>query len=231
MNKNILAIIPARAGSKGVKNKNSRKIAGKPLISWTILEAMKSKYLTNTIVSTDCNKISSIADNLGVEVLNRPKDLATDTSPVIPTLKHASAYAEEKYNTYNAVLLLQPTAPMRTCKDIDQSIEIFFKRKDAESLISVYKVEDSHPSRMYTILQNNSLEKFYEEPEGSLRQDLKEIYHRNGAIYICSRNLLMLDNKLISDDPIPYIMPKERSVNIDDEQDFITAGFLMENFK
>ena len=115
---------------------------------------------------------------------------------------------------------------MRTFDDIDSAIKKFIMNPNSESLVSIYKVEDCHPSRMYSI-KDNALKKIMEEPSGSLRQDLDHVYHRNGAIYICNTKLLIEENKLISEKSDFYIMNKEVSINIDSEQDLAIADFLM----
>ncbi|MGF1765946.1 acylneuraminate cytidylyltransferase family protein [Enterovibrio makurazakiensis] len=225
--KKILAIIPARGGSKGVKRKNIRSVGNKPLIYWSIKAAQSSTLITSYIVSTDDAEIKMVAESFGASVLDRETKLAEDKTPMLPVLQDVCLNIERKQNvTFDAILLLQPTAPMRTEKDIDSAIELFLSDSENSSLVSVYQVDDCHPSRMYRISEN-CLEKIYEEPKGSLRQDLEPIYHRNGAMYICSRDLLIKENKLVCDKPIPFIMSKESSANIDDEQDLLIADFLM----
>lgn len=226
MNKKVLAIIPARGGSKGVLRKNVRSVGGYPLISWSIAAAARSKLVTHFYVSTDDLEIASVSESFKANVLMRPSELAQDNTPMIPVLINVCRIAESIHGIFDYIVLLQPTAPMRNEYDIDSAINQLSISQTADSLISVYKVDDCHPSRMYTI-ENGTLNKFYSEPEGALRQDLDDVYHRNGALYICNRDLLMINNKLIGDKCIPYIMPKARSVNIDDESDLEIADFLM----
>jgi CMP-N-acetylneuraminic acid synthetase len=223
--KKVLAIIPARGGSKGVRRKNIRSVAGEPLIYWTIKASLEANTELYIYVNTDDDEIANISIEKGVEVLERPSELAQDKTPMLPALQDACRRAELKHGTFDAVLLLQPTAPFRLACDIDGALLSFFNNK-ADSLVSVYQVEDCHPSRMYR-MTGGYLEKIYNEPIGSLRQDLEPIYHRNGAIYLCSRNLLMERDCLLTNDAIPYVMPKERSHNIDDEDDLLIADLLM----
>lgn len=222
----VLGIIPARGGSKGVKRKNIRTVAGQPLIYWSIKSANDSDALDFWCINTDDEEIAEVASSFGAQVIMRPADLAQDKTPMLPVLKFVCAQAEDRFGKFDTIVLLQPTAPMRVGKDIHEAVEAFHNNRDARSLVSVYKVDDCHPSRMYRI-KNGSLDKIYEEPAGSLRQDLEPIFHRNGALYICDRDLLMEDNKLTCGKPMPYIMPKSRSANIDDEQDLEIANFLM----
>lgn len=226
MHKKVLGIIPARGGSKGVKRKNIRSVGGKPLIYWSIKVAQESKLLTNYFVSTEDKEISDVAESFGATIFNRPHHLAGDQTPMIPVLQHLCVEAEKLHSRFDYILLMQPTAPMRTAKHIDGAIDLMSKHSDCDSLVSVYQVEDCHPSRMYTC-KEGFLSKFYEEPAGSLRQDLEPVYHRNGAIYLCKRELLMEENKLVCESPLALIMNKTDSVNIDDEQDLRIADFLM----
>lgn len=227
MSKRVLGIIPARGGSKGVKRKNVRLVGDKPLIYWSITCAKESQSLSECYVTTDDREISEIAESFGIEVIARPDNLAMDKTPMIPVLQHLCLEAENMHGKFDYVLLLQPTAPMRRAIDIDSAISSLVNSSSrAKSLLSVYQVEDCHPSRMY-LREGESLVPFYEEPKGSLRQDLTPVFHRNGAIYLCERDLLMESNALICDNPLPYIMSKADSVNIDDEEDLLVADFLM----
>lgn len=227
MSKKVLAIIPARGGSKGVKRKNIRIVAGEPLIYWSIKAARDASTLSYTYVNTDDDEIAEVAKSKHAEVLMRPSELAEDKTPMIPVLQFVCSEAEKMHGKFDTIVLLQPTAPMRRSVDIDKAVQQFHSQTEFDSLVSVYQVDDCHPSRMYRINNKNSLEKIYSEPVGSLRQDLEPIYHRNGALYICSRDLLMDRSLLTCSNPVPYIMPKSRSANIDDEQDLNIADFLM----
>lgn len=226
MNKKVLGIIPARGGSKGVKRKNIRSVGGKPLIYWSIAAAQKSTLLKIYYVSTEDKEISDIASLYGALCLARPHNLAGDQTPMIPVLQNLCVKAEKLHGRFDYILLMQPTAPMRTAQHIDGAIELMSNHLDCDSLVSVYQVEDCHPSRMYTC-NEGFLSKFHEEPAGSLRQDLDPVFHRNGVIYLCKRELLMEENKLVCESPLALIMSKADSVNIDDEQDLMIADFLM----
>ena len=220
-NKKFICIIPARSGSKGIKNKNIKIVGGKPLIYWTIKEAKKSKFFSKVIVSTDSPKIQKIALKYGVECpFLRPKKLSGDRTPTIKVIKHAVNFLKEKmnYKSYDYIVLLQPTSPLRKIFDINKSIQLFLSTKKKSSLISVTEVSDNHPARMYflknNILINHSLS---EKISGTPRQKLKKMYLRNGAIYIIRKNNLLPD--FIGKKPMAYLMPKKRSMNIDDAFD------------
>ena len=221
----VLAIIPARGGSKGVKRKNIRLLNGLPLIAYSIKSAHESQYLSDVVVSSDDKEILAVAAEYNANTLARPDELATDTAPMLPVLQHTLKEMETKTSqTYDYIAILQPTAPFRTAKDIDTAVESL---NGAKSLVSVYKVEDCHPARMYTI-ENEQLLPVMPEPPGALRQDLPNMYHRNGCIYLIRRDTLVDDNLIISKDSKPYIMSERNSVNIDTEFDLEIAEFLMQ---
>lgn len=228
--KNFICIIPARAGSKGIKNKNIKIVGGKPLIYWSIKEALKSKYFSKVIVSTDSRKIKNISEKYGAECpFLRPKKLSGDKAPTVKVIQHVIKFLKNnmKITNYDYIVLLQPTSPLRKLQDIENSIKIFLsKKKYASSLISVSEVNDNHPARMYFI-ENGYLikNKLSEKIAGTPRQKLKKMFLRNGAIYIIKKsrvNINFLGNK-----PIPYVMPKENSLNIDDNFDLKIVKYLL----
>ena len=224
-NLRVLGIVPARGGSKGVPRKNIRLLRGKHLIGYSIESALESDYLTDIVVSTDDAEIAYISESYGATVLNRPESLAQDKTPMLPVLQHVLVQAEALNEvSYDYIMILQPTAPMRTAMDIDNAIKVVIE-KQCDSLVSLYLVEDCHPSRMYTI-DNGLLSKVMSEPDGALRQELPPVYHRNGCIYLTSRELLMERGELVSDACCPYIMPVERSINIDTALDLEYAEFI-----
>jgi len=221
-----LTIIPARGGSKGVPRKNVRLVGGKPLIAWSIEAARQSNLVGDFHVSTDDEEIAAVAREWGASVLPRPADLAGDRTPMIEVIEHALHECESRRDKpYDSFLLLQPTAPMRLPEDIDGALTALAD-SGADSVISVYQVEDAHPARMY-LIESNTLRPFCDEPPGSLRQDLPDVYHRNGAIYACTRKFLVAQRRLWGGRIAPYVMPKDRSANIDDPQDLAIADFLL----
>ncbi len=161
--KKFICIIPARSSSKEIKNKNIQIVGGKPLIYWTIKEAVKSKFFSKVIVSTDSPKIKKISEKYGAECpFLRPKKLSGDKTPTIQVINHAVRFLKNKMNftNYDYVVLLQPTSPLRKVSDIDKSIKLFLSKKNSSSLISVSEVYDNHPARMY-FMKNNFLLKHY----------------------------------------------------------------------
>lgn len=211
----ILAIIPARGGSKGVLKKNIKPLAGKPLIAWTIEEAKKSKYIDRFILSSDDQEIIAIAKQWGCEVpFVRPKELAEDTTPGIQPVLHAMQF----FPDYEYILLLQPTSPLRTHEDIDSCIE-YLMENNSESCVSVVEV-DKPPYWMYTLDKQSLLHPFVEGVTIARRQDAKKIYVFNGAIYIAKRNFLLKHETFVTAQTIGFVMDKEHSFDIDTELDF-----------
>jgi CMP-N-acetylneuraminic acid synthetase len=224
----ILGIIPARGGSKGIPKKNIAPLCGKPLIAYTLDAAVNSKRLSDTIVSTDSQEIADIASDYGANVpFLRPAELSDDFSPTINAVIHAVKEYEKLYNKYvNIVALLQPTAPLRTSEDIDKSIELMINNPSSSSLISCYNCERVHPRIMYTIDNNIGASLFKDHKVGVRRQDFEDVYVRNGAIYLTKRKLLNEDI-LVDENPICYIMPERRSINIDSTYDIELAECLL----
>jgi len=224
----ILAIIPARGGSKGIKDKNIAPLAGKPLIAHTIEAALQCNALDDVIVSTDSEKIAECATNYGVDVhALRPAWLAGDEAKSIDVIHYEVDQFEQRNQiTIDAVLLLQPTTPLRTVDDIQQSIEIF-ETCGARSLISCYNATHVHPKIMYTLHEDTFIPYLNNESVGLRRQEFEDVYVRNGAIYISKRDLVMNEGRVVCDAPAAYIMPRERSINIDEPFDLEWAEWAL----
>ncbi len=226
----ILAVIPARGGSRGVPRKNVRPVCGKPLIVYTIETALASRHLLDRIVvSTDDEEIAAIARQSGAEVpFMRPSELAGDQTPTLPVLQHAVTFVENMDDlTLDWVLLLQPTTPLRIAEDIETSINLVRKNR-CDSIISVVPVFAHHPILMKRIENNRILPFCIEEKEGTRRQDYQPpAYMRNGAIYLTRRDVIINGNSVWGEIIRPYIMPPERSVSIDSEIDLKLVEILM----
>jgi len=223
-----LGIIPARGGSKGVVGKNLRLVAGQPLISYAIQAAQQSQKLTDFLVTTDSAEISRVAQEYGAAVLLRPPELAADRTPMTPVALHALAYAEQK-NTcaYDALILLQPTSPIREGQDIDGVIDLLFSDEDVEGVISVCAMDDTHPARMYTLDGASRMSPLWPEWEMTQRQQLPVVYYRNGAIYAVKSHVLLEQQTLMPAQKKAYLMPRSRLANIDDERDLIITDVLV----
>lgn len=226
-NKKILGIIPARAGSKGVKDKNIRMILEKPLIAYTIIEGIKSNVFDKLIVSTDSGKIAEISMEYGANVpFLRPKELAQDDSKTIDVIFHVLNEMENIGQKYDVLVLLQPTSPLRSSEDISNALNLFFE-KNANSVLSVCETE--HSSVWSNILpSNHSLDNFISDQfKLKRRQELLKNFRLNGAIYIADVNYLKKYRYWLHDNSYAYIMPRERSVDIDCELDLKFAEFLL----
>ena len=227
----ILAVIPARGGSKGVVRKNIRPICGKPLIAYTIETALSARHLLHrTIVSTDDSEIAAVAREHGAEVpFLRPADLAGDKVPTLPVLRHAISFIEAQDGiTFDWVLLLQPTAPLRALEDIEASLRAAYQN-NCDSVISVVQVFAEHPILMKRIEDNQLLPYCIEEKEGTRRQDYQPpAYMRNGAIYLTRRDVLVEQDSIWGQVIRPYVMPVERSVSIDSELELKLVELLMQ---
>lgn len=220
----IIGIIPARSGSKGVPNKNIRKLSGSPLIEYSIKAAIKSK-LANIVVTSDSAEIGKIAHDHNLEFIKRPMELSGDSTPMLPVVQHVLRKVEDSGEHYDAAMILQPTSPFRTTMDINSVIEIF-QLKSPDSVVSLCKVEDAHPGRMYKI-EDGSIKPCIPELVSKNRQDLPVLYLRNGAIY-CTKRDVIFAGSIYGGNIAHYVMPKERSINIDDMLDWRLAELMMQ---
>lgn len=223
----LLAVIPAREGSKGIRNKNIVLLCGKPLIYYTIKCALDSKVFEKVIVSTDSEKIAEISKKYGAEVpFLRPKELATDQAKGIDVLIHAMEWIERNFKKFDAVMYLQPTSPLRTVEDIKLSLEIF-QRKNANSVVSVTEV-DHHPYWSNTIPPDGKMDNFIRpEYRNRNRQELPKFYRLNGAIFLAKWDYIKKTKDWFAENSYAYIMPRERSIDIDSEVDLVLAEYFL----
>jgi len=223
----ILAVIPARGGSKGVPRKNIRPLAGKPLIAWTIEEAKKSKYIDRLVLSSEDTEIIKIAQSYECEVpFVRPIELAQDDTPGIDPVLHAL----EQLPGYDIVVLLQPTSPLRTVRDIDAGLE-FLMTQQAPVCVSMSEVTKS-PYWMFSLTKDFRIRNLLEKPTmASRRQDLPKSYVANGALFIAKTDYLNKQQSFYSQETLGYLMPRERAYDIDEELDFIVCESVWNNFQ
>ena len=226
----ILGLITARGGSKGIPRKNIILLGGKPLISYTLEAARQSKLLSRCIVSTDSQEIIEVCRKLGADIpFVRPIELAQDDTPTLPVVLHALGMLQKPYD---AVMVLQSTNPFRTAEDIDQAIRLLISDPGADSVISVVKVGDNHPARMKQVVDGVLIDPpFSEEIEGQRRQDLPEYYLRNGAVYLTRTNVIIEQQSLKGKRSLAYVMPEERSVNVDSHLDILLAESILRERK
>ena len=224
MNKTFLAIIPARGGSKRLPRKNILDLCGKPLISWSIEAALKSKYISKVVVSSDDEEILNISSNFGADIIKRPYELANDTATTFDAIKHTINNLEK----YDYIVLLQPTSPLRNEKHIDEAIELL-EEKQADAIVSVCEMDHS-PLWSNTLPKDGNMNNFLRDEVLNKRsQDLEKYYRLNGAVYICKTDKL-LENKsfFLKDNIFAYIMDRKSSIDIDEEIDFLFAEIVIE---
>jgi CMP-N,N'-diacetyllegionaminic acid synthase len=217
--KRVLAVIPARGGSRGVARKNVRDLAGKPLIAWTIEEASRSQHIDRLILSSEDAEIMSIARTYGCEVpFTRPADLARDDTPGVMPVLHAL----EALPGYDIVVLLQTTSPMRTAADIDGCIEQLVE-SGAGACVSVTPAERS-PYWMFTMDSRGIMEPLLRaDSRAHRRQDLPSVYALNGAVYAAKCEWLLEHKTFVTPETVGFVMPQERSLDIDTELDLRIA--------
>jgi len=228
--KRILAVIPARGGSKRLPNKNIKELCGKPLITWSVEAGLKSKYIDKLIVSTDSDEIARVSRKSGADVpFIRPDYLGTDSASSFDVIKHSIEFLGNDGEHFDYLVLLQPTSPLRTTEDIDLSIEELFRKK-ANSVTSVCEVDHS-PLWSNTLPKSYSMNNFIRKSvRGKNSQELKTYYRINGAVYVCLIKSLLEEKSFISKSKsFAYIMDKKKSVDIDTELDFIIAETILKN--
>ena len=220
--RSVLAVIPARGGSKGVPGKNIREVAGRPLIAWTILAARASRYIDRLILSSDDPEIIEVARQWGCEApFVRPAELATDEAPGTAPLVHAL----EAIPGFDYAVLLQPTSPLRAAEDIDACIA-FCAEREAPSVVSVTR-SDKHPAWMYELDQGRLRPALGQVPDSKRRQDMSPVYSLNGAVYVIAAEPFRRHPAILTEQTLGFPMPAERSIDIDTPLDLEIADFLL----
>ena len=225
----ILCTICMRGGSQGVKNKHTKLINGKPLMHYTIKQAIKSKIFDHIVVSTDSKKILKMAKSCGAEGwFLRPKKLALSTSPKVPAIKHALVQAEQLYNKkFEMIVDLEATSPLRKIEDILKAYKFFVKKK-ANMLISGCKSKKKNPYyNMFEIVNNKLKQSKKLKKSIYRRQDAPITYHTNGSLFIWDRKSLINFKSFSIKKTVFYEMPENRSIDIDDKLDFQLVEFLL----
>ena len=222
--KSILAIIPARAGSKRLPKKNILSLQNKPLIAWSIEAAKECTYIDTIVVTSDDNSVLTLAHDYGVEPLPRPEELASDTASTFSVVQHTI----ENIKAHDYILLLQPTSPLRRSKHIKESIDLLVQKK-ADAIVSVTQTQHS-PLWANTLPKDNSMTHFISDKIKNIRsQDLPDYFQLNGAIYLCNtEKLLKEESFLLKNNIYAYKMDRASSIDIDETIDFDLAHLYME---
>lgn len=222
----LVAVIPARGGSKRLPRKNLLPFAGKPLLQWTIEAAQRSAAFHEIVLSSDDEEILSLGRKLGVTAVQRPAQLAADDTSTIDVLRHLIDYFQRHGSkTFDALCLLQPTSPLRDSTDIQNAIKKFYA-VNAESLISVCQVDHS-PLWCNTLEGDERMDNFLSSEIINKRsQDLPTYYRLNGAIYVSTLENILKHGSFFTENSYAFKMSREKSIDIDDEMDFIVAETL-----
>jgi CMP-N,N'-diacetyllegionaminic acid synthase len=226
--KKVVAIIPARGGSKRLPGKNLLPLAGKPLIAWSIAAAKESRYVDTVVVSTDDDCIMAVANEFGAETpFRRPAEIASDTATSSAVLLHAIAWLQQNQRPHDIVIMLQPTSPLRSAADIDSALELLMA-KNAQGVVSVCACEHS-PLWANTLPADGSMGDFLPESIRGLRsQDLPAYYRLNGALYLFNiPSLVRAGGIFYTNDTFAFRMERNSSVDIDTMDDFQLAEFLL----
>ena len=222
--KSVIAIIPARGGSKGLPGKNIKELCGKPLIAWSIETGLSSKYIDEVMVTTDSEEIANIAREFGASVpFIRPADLASDTATSFDVIKHVIHFYENELNKkFDYIVLLEPTSPLRDKDDIDRSIEQLLSSSHASAVVGICKTETQHPAFLVKKSDNNFLVGYENEDMRVLRrQEINDVYFFEGSVYVSHTDTLLARKTFYHEHTLGYEVPKWKALEIDDLDDFI----------
>ena len=230
--KRILGLIPARGGSKGLPKKNIFPFLKKPLIAWTIEQALKSKYLDDVVVSTDDESIRNVAARCGAQApFLRPKKFATDKAKSIDVILHALDFLRNKGQHYDYLMLLEPTSPLRETRDIDRALELLIDNKvGARAIVGVSKVETVHPAFLVKANGRGFLKSYNNYFSKLLRrQDVSALYFLEGSVYASHVGTLKKKRGFLHEHTLPYIVPRWKSLEIDEYMDLVCAEAILKN--
>ncbi len=227
--KKVLALIPARGGSKGLPEKNKKEFNGKPLIAWSIEHGLKSEFVDKVVVTTDDLEIAEIGRKYGAEVpFMRPQELASDTATSMDVIVHALDFLKAQGEEFELLMLLEPTSPLREVSDIDNSLSQLESNKQARSIAGVCEVEAQHPD--FLVKLEKGLMRPFTTFEVKRRQELSELYFFEGTVYAAEVEYLRESRTFYGNHTLAYVVSKQKSIEIDDEVDFVIAEVLMKVF-
>jgi CMP-N-acetylneuraminic acid synthetase len=225
---NVLGVVPARGGSKGIPHKNLTTLAGRPLLAYTVNAVRRSRRLSRCIISTDDANIADAARALGLEVpFLRPPELASDDAPMLPVLQHAAREIANAGWAVDAVVLLQPTSPLRGAEHIDAAIDLL-ESTGADSVVSVVEVPHQFNPVSVMCLEDGRLRPFVDGPLITRRQDKPKVFARNGPAVLAVRTRVLESGSLYGDDCRPLVMTAAESLDIDGPEDLALADVLLQ---
>jgi len=229
----VLALVPARQGSKGLPLKNIRPLHGKPLLAWPIEAALASRYVDRVVVSTDSPEFAALARVAGADVpFLRPAELATDTAPSIDFILHAIDTLESKGDHYDYLMLLEPTSPLTDTADIDLALEnLLAQRSNADSIVGVSALVSTHPAFAVRVAANGLMRPYAVESFGQMprRQDTEALFSLDGSLYASKVEALRRERGFCHERTLPYITPRHKSFEVDDLVDFICIEAILAN--
>lgn len=225
----VLALIPARGGSKGLPGKNLRPLLDRPLIAWSVQHGKESRYIDDVVVTTDDAAIAAAAAAAGAEApFLRPAELAVDTAPTYPALAHAIDWLAARGRHYDYLVLLEPTSPLREADDVDRALEALHANPAAESTVAVAEVETQHPEFLVREGDDGFLQPYLRDQVKILRrQELESLLYLSGTLYISRIDALRRRQTFYHDRTLPYPVPKHKAHEIDDLCDFIIVEALL----
>lgn len=226
--KKILAIIPARGGSKGLPGKNIRPLLGKPLIAWSIEHAQKSELVDEIFISTDSQGIADVAETFGIKVPTlRPAELAVDTAPSSAFIEYTINKYKSEGKDFDYFILLEPTSPLREAEDVDKSIRQLIDNPEFDSIVGVCKAEDVHPAFMVKVGERGELKPYEAEMKALRRQELPDVFYFEGTVYVSKCSAFIEKKAFYHDSTLPYIVPKWKAPEVDDIVDFVTIEAIL----
>ncbi len=225
--KTITGICPARGGSKGLENKHLLELDEIPVLAHTIREARKSSALDEFVVTSEDPEIQDTARRYRADVIERPAELADDDTPMVDVVQHVLEQLELKRRLPDVFVLLQPTSPLRMASDIDGAVEVF-RNQEPDAVVSVTTPDDS-PYHCFRIKNGMLSPLLDEEQVEKRRQDQPETVRVNGAVYVTTPDVFRDQDSLLPEKTMPFRMPPERSVDIDNRLDFLLARAILQD--
>lgn len=227
--KKILAIIPARGGSKGLPNKNIKELCGKPLIGWTIEQAKNSKYIDTIFVSTDSLIIADISKEFGIDIpFLRPEELANDSSSSMDVVQHVLSYFQSLNHYFDYILLLEPTSPLRKIDDIDSAIELAVQNETSDGVVSLGEIHMEHPMIAKKINSDGKLISYIKDASKiSQRQQADKAYFPYGVIYMIKTEVFKHEKSFYTNNILPYFIERWQNYEVDDIYDFISIEAIL----